>query len=159
MSSIIAPAKRVNLVAAGIVAGIIGGILIDGFFVATGTHLLPLLQWTASNLVGQAAFTSPSYALLGLVIHLAVSTVWGLVYALLAQSGRPALVNSPVPSGLIYGFVVMLAMQTVQVIFRTYIPPSHNWGGFAISVIGHTVFFGLPVALYVSRAARRAVGA
>ncbi|HVA38043.1 MAG TPA: hypothetical protein VNJ51_10570 [Candidatus Dormibacteraeota bacterium] len=157
MPSIIAPPKRVNLIPAGIAAGIIGGALLDLFMVLQGAKPLGIYQWVASNVVGPVAFTSTSYAVLGAAIHFAVSIVWGIVYAALAQSGRPALVNRPVPSGLLYGFVVMLAMLTVQVFARTYVSPNHDWPKFFMSLIAHTVLFGVAIALVVSAAARKAL--
>ncbi|MDE2572727.1 MAG: hypothetical protein KGM44_09435 [bacterium] len=158
MSSIIAPAKRVNLVPAGIAGGIIGGVLIHAFLLSiSGFHVAILYQWIASNLVGKAAFGSTAYVGLGLLLHFLVAAAWGVIYALVAQCGRPALVNRPLPSGLLFGLVVLVVMQAVQVAFHTYVAPSQNWAQYALLVAAHLVFFGLPVALYVSAAARKAV--
>ena len=161
MSSIIAPAKRINLIPAGIVAGIIGAVVIDLYLMLT-LRVGPagLFQWVASNFHGEgAAAAMPGAALQGAAVQLVVAIVWGAVYAALAQSGRPALVNRPVMSGLLYGIAVFVIMQAVQVLARHYSPPNLHWGIFAREVIGHALFFGVPIALYVSSAARRALRA
>ena len=160
MSSIIAPAKRVNLIPAGIVAGILGAIVID-LYLMLALRVGPgaLFQWVASNFRGEGAAALPGAALQGAAVQGIAAIVWGVVYAALAQSGRPALVNRPVICGLIYGVAVLVIMQAVQVLAHHYSPPNAHWDIFAREVIGHAVFFGVPIALYVSFAARRALRA
>ena len=143
-----------HVAAAGVVAGIIGGVLIDAFL-AVANHVSPIGIWqfVASGLVGNVAFTSASYAGLGFVLHFAISIVWGLIFAWAAAS-MPALVRRPILSGLLYGVVVMLGM-TMLLAFKHVGPAGLPDAGYLVkSLIAHTIFFGLPVALFVSKGIR-----
>lgn len=154
--SIIAPARRVNLLPAGIVAGIIGGILIDAFLViANGTTPVVFWQYVASGFIGKAAYSAGSYAILGAVVHFAVSAIWGGIYALVAQSGRPSLVNRPILSGVVFGLIVWATMLLARAAVHSYQPPVGK--ALVVALIAHCIFFGLPIALYVSNAARKAL--
>jgi hypothetical protein len=146
---------RSNVWAAGIAAGLIGGALIDTFLVLVNhSSFIQIWQFVASALVGGAAFTSPSYAILGFAMHFVISIVWASIYAWAAFGPLPALARAPVLLGLLYGVVVMIGM-TLLLAFNHFGPAGGPDPATLVkSLIAHTVFFGLPVALYVSRAAR-----
>ena len=143
-----------NVWAVGFVAGVIGGALIDTFLViANHATYIQIWQFVASAVVGGAAFASPSYAILGFAMHFAISIVWASIYAWAAFGPVPALFRAPVLSGLLYGVVVMIGMTLVLIVNHVGPAGVPDAGTLAKSLIAHTVFFGLPVALYVSRAA------
>jgi len=143
-----------NVWAAGVVAGVIAGALIDTFLViANHATYLQIWQFVASAIVGGAAFASPSYAILGFAMHFAISIVWASIYAWAAFGPVPALLRAPVLSGLLYGIVVMVGMTVVLMVNHVGPAGIPDAGTLVKSLIAHTVFFGLPVALYVSRAA------
>jgi hypothetical protein len=145
-----------SAVAVGVVAGIIGGILLDLFLVlANHTNIIQVWQFAASGVVGSIAFGAPSFALLGFFVHFLISIVWGVIYAWLSLSTWPFLTRSPIFGGLLYGVVVMIAMTTLLVIRHIGPGGPPDTGMLVKSLIAHTVFFGLPVALYVARASRR----
>lgn len=146
---------RENVWAAGIVAGVIAGALIDTFLViANHATYIQIWQFVASAIVGGAAFASPNYAILGFAMHFAISIVWASIYAWAAFGPMPALARAPVISGLLYGVVVMLGMTILLMIQHVGPPGVPDPGTLLKSLVAHTVFFGLPIALYVSRAAR-----
>ena len=147
--------SRANVWAAGIVSGSIGGALIDGFLaVANHTSLIQIWQFVASALVGAAAFASPGYAILGFAMHFAISIVWASIYAWAAFGPLPALARLPVAYGLVYGVVVMIGMTVLLMIQHIGPAGVPDTATLVKSLIAHTVFFGIPVALYVGRAAR-----
>ncbi|TAM61413.1 hypothetical protein EPN52_02785, partial [bacterium] len=77
MSSIISPAKRVNLIPAGVTAGIIGAVVIDLYLMlALRVGPAGLFQWVASNFHGAGA--APP-AIQGAAVQLGVAIVWGVV--------------------------------------------------------------------------------
>jgi hypothetical protein len=144
----------VNVWAASIVAGVIGGTLIDTFLVfANHATYVQIWQFVASGIVGGAAFASPNYAILGFAMHFAISIVWASIYAWAAFGPMPALARAPVLSGLLYGVVVMIGMTIVLMVNHVGAAGIPDAATLVKSLIAHTVFFGLPVALYVSRAA------
>jgi hypothetical protein len=144
-----------NVWAAGFVAGVLGGALIDTFLaIANHATFIQIWQFVASAIVGGAAFSSPSYAILGFAMHFAISIVWASIYAWAAFGPVPALARAPVVSGLGYGVIVMIGM-TILLMANHFGPAGVPDAGTLVkSLIAHTVFFGLPLALYVSRAAR-----
>ena len=147
----VAPQIRTNAFVVGVMAGILGGILID-LFLIIANHANPIQVWQfiASGLVGSAAFTSASFAWLGLALHFFTSIVFGVVYAY-AAIGLRALARQPILSGLVYGVIVMIVMQFVTAIVHLSPAGPPEARMIIVGLIAHTVFFGLPVALYVAR--------
>jgi hypothetical protein len=145
---------NVNVIASAVVAGITGGVLIDAFL-AVVNHMSPIAIWqfVASALVGGVAFTSTSYAALGFIMHFAISIAWALIYAA-AAGPLPALVRRPVLGGLLYGVVVMLGMTMLLAL--KHVGPAGVPDAVTLTknLVAHTVFFGLPVALTISKGIR-----
>jgi len=145
---------NVNVIASAVAAGITGGVLIDAFL-AVVNHMSPIAIWqfVASALVGGVAYTSASYAVLGFVMHFAISIAWALIYAS-AVGPMPVLVRRPVLSGLLYGIIVMFGMMTLLVLKHVAMAGAPDALTLAKNLIAHTVFFGLPVALVISKGIR-----
>jgi hypothetical protein len=141
------------------VAGICGAIVIDAYLWVTTIlpqhgSLIALWQWIASTVLGKVAFTSPSYAVAGLLIHFLVSIGWAGGYAYLAAR-QPIFTLRWATSGLVYGIVVFVMMQVILLADNS-VKPIPNPNAFVNIVIAHMVFFGLPVAFVVSRLQPRA---
>ena len=145
-----------DIIVRGLIAGIIGGILIDAFlYVATlmplGQPITAIWQFVASTALGKGAFADPNSAWIGLCMHFATSIAWGIAFSYVAHT-RPYVPQHPYVSGIVYGIIVMIIMQIVLMVAKSWATP--NVSTFLIQLIAHTVFFGLPVSLYVSRASR-----
>jgi hypothetical protein len=138
----------------GLVAGALGAILIDVYLliavvaIAHAATLTGFYQYVASSLIGNDAYASASYAWLGLALHLAASLAWGVGYAYIAAR-LPQLRSRPATSGIVFGVVVMIAMQLVEVAANIYTLP--NTIALLNSFVAHTLFFGIPVAYIVSK--------
>jgi hypothetical protein len=142
-----------SLVGRAVVAGIIGGILIDLFLVVSGAAPFPgVYQFIASSVVGQVAFTASSYIWLGVAMHFGVSIVWALLYAFAANAAHS--LRKWVVGGLILGVIALIGMQIISTI--THIAQPLTVTSIVGSLISHVVFFGLPIAWYVSLPYRRA---
>ncbi|MDQ6930612.1 MAG: hypothetical protein M3126_08115 [Candidatus Eremiobacteraeota bacterium] len=140
----------------GAVAGLIGAVLIDAFlYVATlmpqHTAITGMWQFIASTVIGKAAFANPNTAWLGLFMHLIISIAWGVAFAYVAQT-RPNVPAHPYVSGIVYGIIVMILMQIVTL--AANVPAALTVPALTAALIAHTLFFGLPVSLYVARAMR-----
>jgi len=156
--------------AAGLIAGIIAAILVDAFLAIAGQNLIRGWQNVAAAIVGPVASTATSYAVLGVFLHFVTNIVWALIYAYLAMVMWPVLNRVWIISGLVYGLIVMIGMQLVQVahhmqmhhmhivqaIHHVLPPGSANAKFIGLELITRLVFFGLPVSWYVSLAAKRA---
>lgn len=144
-------------ISAGSIAGAIGAVLIAEFLLGVPLFSggaftpVPVLQFDASVLIGAVAFTNPSYAFLGLVLHFLVSIGWAIGYAYMAER-QPQLVTRPWISGAAFGLVIYFAMLIVLVAANAYHAPKPAEVGNGL--IAHILFFGIPVALIVSRALR-----
>ena len=147
------PKQWPRMVAAGVGAGIVGGIAIDAFLyivLLLPAHQPITLVWQAISLAATGHTVASPW--LGLLLHFCVSIAWGIGYAYAAFM-RPAIAGRPYISGPVFGLIVMLLIQLVQLVAGVKVP--------AISVrllitfiFGYSLFFGLPVALYVHRALR-----
>jgi hypothetical protein len=147
-----------SILRTGIVAGFAGAVLIDAYLLVTvvlvahAVTLTGFYQFVASGAIGPSAYEGTSGAVLGVAVHLVVGVSWGVGYAY-AAAQTPQLRSRPVVSGIAYGIVVMLAMQLVEVAANVYkIPGPALWFN---TLVAHTLFFGLPVALIVARIAPR----
>jgi hypothetical protein len=147
--------SRANILVTGIVAGLIGGVLIESFLaIANHANVIQIWQFVASGVVGGVAFTSSNYAVLGFAMHFAISIVWATIYTWAALGPLPTLARHPVVSGLLYGAVVMIGMDVLLIVKHVGPGGLPDPGSLFISLIAHTVFFGLPVALFVGKTAR-----
>ena len=140
----------------GLIAGIIGGILIDVFLyfaVMAPMHqpITVIWQSVAANALGKSAFSNPGSAWLGLVMHFAVSIAWGCAFSYVAHT-RPQVPAHPYLSGVVFGVIVMIIMNIVQMAANGM--PQLTVQFLLVGLIAHCIFFGLPVSLYVSRATR-----
>jgi hypothetical protein len=153
---------RPRSVMAGVVAGIAGAILIAlCVYFAQVVVLRPgvpftfvqLFQFDASVLVQKVAYTDPSYAILGALLHLLVSIGWGIGYAYMAER-QAQLLSAPFRSGLGFGLVVYFAMQLVLVAGNLFVQPTP--AGFGMQLVEHCLFFGVPIAYIVARMMRAA---
>lgn len=139
------PTTRMSWIPRALLAGLVGGTVVELYLFAVGLATWPgVYQWIASTLVGPVAFTSAAYAWLGLVQHGLVSLGWALAYGFLARR-RPALATRPVAAGLGFGLAVFLAMQILVAALGVWAPPGA--AEVAHTVVAHTLFFGVPVAL------------
>jgi hypothetical protein len=141
----------------GLLAGFAGAVIVDAYLLVTlvaVTHTYTVAQFydfVASGAIGKAAYADPHAAWIGLVLHLVVGTAWGVGYAYAAA--RSSQLNArPLTSGIVFGIVVMLAMQLVEVAANIYTLPSTF--SLVNSFVAHTLFFGIPVAAIVAARSR-----
>jgi hypothetical protein len=138
-------ARSTSLLGPAVVAGIIGGIIVDSFL-SISHHISPITLWTgmAADAAGPG---SPWW--IGLLVHAVVSVVWAVLYAYIV-SAIGQLKNWLV-SGIVWGVIVTAVMASI-VSLKTGSP----WGStFMEDLLGTAVFYALPMAFYLAYAARR----
>ena len=135
---------RSALIVPAIIAGIIGGIVVDAFLAIAG-HRSPLDIWgfVATTVAGPGASW-----IVGFVTHFVISIVWAILYAYVF-AGR---LQNWIVGAIVWGIVVDAAMALLLAV-KLGAP---WWGTFSQGLLAHVVFFALPVALYLSRSARTA---
>ncbi len=143
----------------GAIAGMIGGVLMAMFtMIATATYLhmgffTPMYAIAAPLIGRQALMASMTHgvfyfalgpAVLGLVVHMMWSALWGIIFGLIARglhlSGAAAII-----SGLIYGVIVMLIMAYI-IVPNVGAPNLLQMVGWSF-VISH-LLYGLPLGLW-----------
>jgi hypothetical protein len=146
-------------ITAGLLAGLAGGILIDLFLfaaqLAMGTpadKLAGNFVFIASTVLGPSAASNPSAVPLGIVMHFAVAIGWALGYVYLVRT-QPQLLARPWVSGAGFGLVVYVFMEIVVLTAGLYHRPPAPV--FLSQLVAHLFFYGVPVALIVSRLLRR----
>lgn len=132
----------------GALSGIAGGIILAAFWYLAGTvpahgDATGMGQYVASAAFGKAAYSSADYAWVGLGLHALVSIAWGIGYVYMTETQRNTAAT-PVVAGVVFGFVVWLVMQLALATVQMLTVTGPNIG---IGILGHTVFFGVPVAL------------
>lgn len=142
-----------SIVRQALLAGIAGGIVIDLYLwlttiVPAHGSLVVMWQWIASTALGKAAFTSPNYAVAGVLLHFCASVGWAGGYAYLAATQR--FINERwFISGAVYGVVVYGFMQLLLVGVNAFAMPASP-AAFANALAAHMIF-GLVVAFTIAR--------
>lgn len=139
-----------RLAGRAVVAGIIGGILIDLFLFFMHAPFPGVYQYIASVLVGKAAFSSTAYIWLGVVIHFGVAIGWAILYAYVAN--RMHVLHRWTVGGLVFGIIVMIVMEIIQLVAKIAQPITVRSG--IVALIAHVAFYGWPVAWFVGRSVR-----
>jgi hypothetical protein len=140
-----------SFAAAGFVAGILGAIGTDAFIsIAHHTSPVAVWQYIASAAVGPAAYNSLSYVPLGLVMHLVTALFWAYLYAYVARASNQ--LHNWVLGGIVWGIVLDVCMDALLALRGALGPLTFDSVGFGL--ITNVVFYGLPVAWYLSRTLR-----
>jgi uncharacterized membrane protein YagU involved in acid resistance len=146
------------VITGGLVAGALD--LTAAFIVSwlrAGVNPVRVAQSVASGLLGAAAFAGGAKsALLGVVAHFFIATVWTAVFYFASRTLR-FMVDRPVASGLLYGVAVYVFMNFV-VIPLSAVPPRATPVPLSGRIIGLLVIMfciGLPIALIVRRFSAR----
>lgn len=114
-----------------------------------------VLQSVASGLLGGAAYTGGAKtAVLGLVLHFLIATVWTIIFYVASWKLR-FLIAQPTVWGLVYGIVVYAFMNFVVLPLSQF--PQRGTPTLTGRLIGLVIIMlciGLPIALIVRRFSR-----
>jgi len=140
------------MVKRAVTAGIAGGIILDLYLWLT--TVVPAhqsagaaLQYVASTVFGNVAFTSGSYAGAGIAISLLASIGWAAGYAYFTNT-QPATNRHWLAAGAAYGVIVYILMQLLLLGSGRFLPPATPTA-LVNAVVAYVVFFGIPVAYVV----------
>ncbi|HTX57074.1 MAG TPA: hypothetical protein VMD47_08205 [Candidatus Acidoferrales bacterium] len=135
-----------SLLGQAIVAGVIGGIVVDAFL-SLVMHASPIGIWTfvAATAVGQG-----TPWIIGLVVHFVISIVWAILY--LYAFGALGQLKNWIVGAIAWGIVVD-AVMNLLITLKVGAP---WWPGFAQGLLAHIVFYAAPVTFYLARTSRTA---
>jgi hypothetical protein len=153
-----------TILLAGAAVGVLDGlfaIVLRVFVYRSGTAE-QVFQGIARGLIGPAALQGgDTTALLGLVLHFTIATIWATVFwvAIRHSAGLRRTLQSAIgviAVGALFGAFVWLVM-------RFGVIPAAGLGGrtiqvrqFLVMLIGHMVVVGQPIAWIIARRARQA---
>jgi hypothetical protein len=133
----------------GLTVGILDGLFALVFYgLIFGVPTLRIFQSVAAGVLGRDAARAggvPTF-LLGLGLHFVVASCITTVYYL-ASLGLPFLNRYAVYCGLIYGMLAYLGMHYIVIPLSNATPGGFDLLDFIVSIIGHAVLVGLPIAL------------
>lgn len=135
-----------SLLGSALIAGIIGGVLVDAFL-SLSHHISPITLWSG---MAAAAAGPGSPWWLGLLVHAVISLVWAVLYAYVVSAiGQ---LRNWLVSGIVWGVIVTAVMA-----FIVSTKTGSTWtSNFQEDLLGTAVFYALPMAFYLARATRRA---
>ncbi|WKE64862.1 hypothetical protein PVT67_14490 [Gallaecimonas kandeliae] len=131
----------------GLVAGALDITFAISFAAYNGHPPVRLLQIVASGLFGNAALTGGlGMAAWGLALHFFMSLLWAGIFLALALR-LPALVRSPLASGIAFGAIVFLAMRLIVLPLSAFpFPVAFKLVATILDLLSHTLLFGIPIA-------------
>jgi len=119
-----------------------------------GVTPIGVLQFVASGALGPAAFQGGmKSALIGLVLHYLIATIWTVVFYLASRKWL-FLIERPIQFGLLYGIAVYLIMTFVVVPLSRVTPRPATLTGRTIGILTIMFCVGLPIASIVRRFSR-----
>ena len=137
---------------AGLAAGVVELVAVFVLQGLMGVSATRVLQAIASGLLGASAYKGGNaVAWLGLLIHVAISIVGGVVFAL-AASRWPVLLERSLVSSVAYGTLVYLLMSRVVLPLSAAAFPVSNEPILVVaSVASHILAFALPIVMLTRR--------
>jgi hypothetical protein len=122
------------------------------FWAYYGVPAMRVLQSVASGVLGKAAYSGGApAAALGLALHFAMAYVFACAF-LLSSRRFVLLVRRPVLSGVLFGVMVFLVMRLVVLPLSAFPHPvTFKPVATILDLLSHMFFFGVPIALAVSR--------
>ena len=139
-------ARSASLLVPAIIAGIIGGIIVDAFL-SISHHISPITLWSG---MAAAAAGPGSPWWMGLLVHAVISLVWAVLYAYIV--GAIGQLRNWLVSGLVWGVIVTAVMA-----FIVSTKTGSSWSSnFKEDLLATAVFYALPMAFYLARTTRRA---
>lgn len=142
----------------GLIVGVLD-ILEAMIFFGLRNHLTPIqiLQSVAAGVLGRATSFSGGLktALLGLLLHFLIATIWAAIFFLLSRL-LPPLIRHAVIAGLLYGVAAHFIMSYIVVPLSAIGPRTTPtpWPVLLNGIIGHALLVGLPIALVARRSAK-----
>lgn len=123
--------------------------------VLLGRHVDDMLRFVASGPFPAATDMGASGAVLGLVVHFALMAIMAAAFMLIVH-GRPALLEKPLVTGLLYGLITYVIMNWLVVPLRFHTPLPPKPLSIATQLFAHLALVGIAMA-YIARAALRQV--
>jgi len=130
-----------------IIDGLFSSVLAQFFYGSTAARLF---QGVASTLLGPSAMEGGARtALIGLAMHFGVALGWSTVFLLLydrvaALRNATTTMAGIIAVAAVYGPTIWLVMSLLVIPALRHVPPAFGFR-WAVQLVGHFVFVGLPI--------------
>jgi hypothetical protein len=121
------------------------------YAIARGHSASGVLQFIASGVAGEKAFTGPAgFVMLGMLIHYFITLSWITFFVLTARRYR-GLLARPLITGVVFGCVIYVVMNFIVLPISGFgRHPHFTWIGTSNAVLALVCCIGIPLA-YLSR--------
>lgn len=143
------------IVIGGSIAAALDLMFAISFAAFNGTSPATLLQTIASGLIGRDAFSGGNNAaLLGFVLHFALSYGWAALFVFAARF-QPHLTDHPVVTGIAFGLLVFFCMRLIVLPLSAFPVPVHFKPlATFLDLLSHMFLFGVPIVAFARRHVR-----
>lgn len=118
-----------------------------------GRNPMDMLRYVASGPLPPATEWGAAGSILGLAVHFTLMAIMAAGFAVIIR-WRPAILETPLRSGIAYGLVTYVAMNWVVVPLRFHAPLPPKPLSIATQLFAHIILVGIPMALIASRTLR-----
>jgi hypothetical protein len=115
-----------------------------------GRNPMDMLRYVASGPLPPATEWGAAGSILGLAVHFTLMAIMAAGFAVIIR-WRPAILETPLRSGIAYGLVTYVAMNWVVVPLRFHTPLPPKPLSIATQLFAHIILVGIPMALIASR--------
>jgi hypothetical protein len=115
-----------------------------------GKGIANMLRFVASGPFPSATDMGASGAVLGLLVHFSLMAIMAAIYVAAARQ-YPAMLQSPIKWGLIYGLITYFAMNWVVVHYRFDTPLPPKTLSIVTQLFAHLFLVGIPFGLITAK--------
>ncbi|MEO6579841.1 MAG: hypothetical protein ABIN83_01655, partial [Sphingomicrobium sp.] len=115
-----------------------------------GRQIGDMLRTVASGPFPAATHMGSGGALLGLAVHFALMAIMAAIFMAMVNH-RPALLDAPWRTGIVFGLITYVAMNLIVVQLRFHPPFPPKPLSIATQLFAHIVLVGIPFALIAAR--------
>ena len=119
-----------------------------------GIPWMKIPQSVAGGLIGKATFDGGAGTVaLGLALHWLIALIWAAIFVSVARKFLPAIIRTPIPSGLAYGVFVYFFMNWVVLPLDAMhtTPRLAPWNTTLTGLFVHMAGIGLAIAISASK--------
>ena len=136
------------------VSGTLDILLAMGLTLWFGRQIPDMLRFVGSGPFPAATTMGTAGAILGLAVHFALMAIMAAIFMALVNH-RPALLDTPLRTGVAFGVVTYIVMNLIVVQLRFHPPFPPKSLSIATQLFAHIVLVGIPFALIAARMVNR----
>jgi hypothetical protein len=142
-----------TIVLATLIAGTLDILYAALLSLIAGREPAGMLRFVASGPFPGATEWGAAGSILGLIVHFTLMAIMAAAFVLAARNW-PALLEKPIQSGILYGFITYVVMNWIVVPLRFDAPLPPAPRAMLSQLFAHIVLVGIPIAMIAARQLR-----